>query len=649
MRFSNEKAIRLIEYLQKLASLRTKSIRDVTDYEKALWLNDIPKQKGCFAQAWGQSEDYDSDIWVEIQNRREPELPSAPDQCEDWIDKDTLRNKNVIPGLQQEITRKIGNPAWREGSDQPQFSYSTERLDYHPEIQRVWDRYVEERWLPWVEEHTAWESVHRVYSSLFSIHQEQLRLGEEYELILGLGLLSWQTPSNQRVRRHLIVANALLEFEARLGKFTIRPNPDGANVRCELDMLDIEEQPARAEETAKEMLANTEDDPWEKSCIEGVLEALVHSINPHGEYDGAMEARVTTKPIVEYAPAIILRKRSAKGLAETLKRIKERIEQGEPLPPEFGDLAEITRENNAEHTTGPSDPNEEFEGEIYFPKPSNEEQRLIVDKIRGASGVLVQGPPGTGKSHTIANLISHLLATGQRILVTAKTPRALQVLMGSFDENKKGDKGLVHPEIHPLCINLLGSGLEEKRSLESSVGGILRKNAEWDKNRANTERTKLAQKLRQLREEKAKVERRLRDIRESETHSQTIAEGTYRGTAAQIAQAVKSHETEFDWFVDAAPVDKTCPISNSDLLNALGILRKLTPEKRREFALKLPDDLPPPERFANLVSGEKRAIEEEQSAAQEGDSLLADYLAKSSEDSIRMFYDELSGFLNIAS
>ena len=125
--------------------------------------------------------------------------------------------------------------------------------------------------------------------------------------------------------------------------------------------------------------------------------------------------------------------------------------------------------SDSDSADGPSDPDGGFDGEVFFPKPSNDEQRRIVDKIQASSGVLVQGPPGTGKSHTIANLICHLLATGQRTLITAKTPRALQVL-----------EGLVPEELRPLCINLLGSGLEEKRSLESSVGGILRKNEEWN-------------------------------------------------------------------------------------------------------------------------------------------------------------------------
>ena len=90
-------------------------------------------------------------------------------------------------------------------------------------------------------------------------------------------------------------------------------------------------------------------------------------------------------------------------------------------------------------------------GELFFPKPWNEEQRRIAEKMRTSNGILVQGPPGTGKSHTIANLICHLLATGQRTLITAKTPRALQVL-----------EGLVPRELHPLCINLLGGGPDER-------------------------------------------------------------------------------------------------------------------------------------------------------------------------------------------
>lgn len=629
-----QKVIRLVDYLTRLASLRTKIIRNIDEYQNVLWVKDVPQQKGCFTQAWGPDEEHEPDEWLEVQNRREPELPVVPDQCKDWVDKPSLRDKNDLPELLPEITRQVENPDWREGSDQPEYISRAEHLEEHPEVQRAWDRYVEDKWLPWMEEHNTWEKVHKMYSKLFAIHQEQLRLGEEYELVLGLGLLTWQTPTGQRVRRHLIVADAILEFEARLGKFTVRPHTEGAKLRPELDMLDIEEQPARAEETAKSSLTNAEDDPWEKGCTEGVLQALVHSIDSQGEYDDCLEAknRASAKPIVEYAPALILRKRSAKGLTETLKQIKERIEKGEGIPSEFADLAEIRPQNDRNTGDSLGETSIEFDGEVFFPKPSNEEQRRIVDKIRAASGMLVQGPPGTGKSHTIANLICHLLATGQRTLITAKTPRALQVL-----------EGLVPSELRPLCINLLGSGREERLSLESSVGGILRKNEEWNEDLAERERTELEGRLRNLREEKTKVNRRLRDIRESETHSQSIAEGSYQGTAARMAEAVNRDRSVYEWFTDTVPLDKTCQISASDLRNVLAALRHFTPEKRRELGLAWPEALPTTERFANLVENEAKAAEKEHSSASGADERIADLLSGSNAATIEAIRKALSG------
>ncbi len=630
------KVVRLVDYLLRLADLRGKVIRSIKEYEKVLWFSSIPREQGCFTQAWGHDEKYESDVWLEVQNRREPELPSVPAQCKDWADLPSLRNKTDLPELLSEIIRQIPNPNCCEGSDQPGTIPNTERIGDHPEVQQAWGRYVEDKWLPWTEEHNAWEKVNKVYSRLFGIHQEQLRLGEEYELVLGLGLLTWQTPTGQRAQRHLVVADAILKFEARLGKFTVCPHTEGAKLRSELDMLDIVEQPARAEETAKTLLATAEDDPWEKGCVEDALQALVHSINSQGDYDDSIEAkniRASAKPIVEYAPALILRKRSAKGLTETLKRMKEQIEHGEDIPGEFADLAEIRTKNGRKSPNGPEEANAAFDGEVFFPKPSNDEQRYIVDKIRAKSGVLVQGPPGTGKSHTIANLICHLLATGQRTLITAKTPRALQVL-----------EGLVPDELRPLCINLLSGGLDERRSLESSVGGILRKNEEWNEDRAKCERREFEECLRKLREEKARVNRQLRDIRESETHSQSIAEGAYRGTAARIAEVVNRERDDYEWFTDSVLLDKTCQISTNDLQSVLVALRKFTPEKRRELGLAWPEVLPSLECFANLVRNETSATEEEQNAARRADERFADLLAGNNSPSIEAIRKAFSIF-----
>jgi len=50
--------------------------------------------------------------------------------------------------------------------------------------------------------------------------------------------------------------------------------------------------------------------------------------------------------------------------------------------------------------------------DVLFSKPANPEQVRIAQQLARHGSALVQGPPGTGKTHTIANLIGHLLAQG---------------------------------------------------------------------------------------------------------------------------------------------------------------------------------------------------------------------------------------------
>ena len=460
------RVVYLIQYLQRLATLRTRPVRDVRTYErkgKVLWLSDCPHEQGVFTQAWGNDEAHSQDKWLEVQNQSKPELPAVPDECEDWVNPEALLDNNnlpeqpelptvpvqckkwvnlealwdtneppklqtkitrqipnpdwhedsdqpetipktehlkdypkveqewdryiqdewlpwteeynewkidYMPKLLPEITRQIPNPDWHEDSDQPETIPKTEHLNDYPEVEQEWDRYIQDEWLPWTTQHNAWKKVHEVYSKLFAIRQIQLRSDEEYELVLGVGLLTWQTPNNQHVRRHLVVADAFLEFEAHLGKFTVRPSTSGARLRLELDML--EEQPALAEGEARGLLEQAEDNPWKGDHVEAALQALRNTIHPQGE--------------VEYTPALILRQRHVIGLTETLSRIGEQIENNGVIPSEFARLAEIQPQNepdlgNEQGEANAAFDNANFDSEVFFPLPSNDEQRRIVGKI----------------------------------------------------------------------------------------------------------------------------------------------------------------------------------------------------------------------------------------------------------------------------
>ena len=73
---------------------------------------------------------------------------------------------------------------------------------------------------------------------------------------------------------------------------------------------------------------------------------------------------------------------------------------------------------------------------LIFPFTSNRAQRkiaLLLDDPT-TSVVRVEGPPGTGKSLTIANLASHLAASGRSVLITSQRDKALSVV----DEKLQG-------------------------------------------------------------------------------------------------------------------------------------------------------------------------------------------------------------------
>ncbi len=592
------KALRLIDYLRELARLRTALIRSVKEsaYEHILWVHSIPRdERWCFTQAWGIQAGAETDAWIKVRKYNEPRCPDVPKICERWVDSTSLREINSHPRLLATIVAAVpknvtdANAARPEGDGQPE--YRTLNLKDHPQVESEFDRYVEQSWKPWGEVHRKWQAVQSAYSQLFQIHQEQQRLGEEYELVVGLGFLQWVTPDDQVAERHLLTAQAALTFDAASGTITVGAPTDGTQLAVELDMLDLQYRPAMAETIAQESLKSAENDPWDRATVDPVLKSLAQFLAERGEYEETrLEPwpRGTHEPRVTFAPALILRRRSARGLIKVLETIRDRIAEGGQIPPEFGALVDIPI---AQDRSDGIDVPPTSEPVTYFPLPTNEEQRQIADRLRKVTGVLVQGPPGTGKSHTIANLICHLLATGQRILVTAKTPRALQVL---YDK--------LPPEIQPLCISLLGTTREERKSVEKSVYGILGA-YKWDCSANDRKAKALESQIDTLRRERVLRDGQLRKFREAETYEHVVVDGTYRGTAAAIARQLADQAGSLGWIADEIGEDVQAPLTTEEVCELQSELADLTPECDADLRLRLPndDELPEQQAFERLA------------------------------------------------
>ncbi|MGB5684334.1 MAG: AAA domain-containing protein, partial [Candidatus Electrothrix sp.] len=261
------------------------------------------------------------------------------------------------------------------------------------------------------------------------------------------------------------------------------------------------------------------------------------------------------------------------------------------IPEEFLNLCEASLDILSEGTKNTLNEPAQNQAEetIFFPLPSNQEQRRIVEKLKESKGVLVQGPPGTGKSHTIANLICHLLAQGKRVLVTAQTTRALHVLHDLLPEN-----------IRPLCFNAAEQGKKEQEDMEQKIKDILaaekiRQTGEDDHIR------ELEKRLQEKQEARQATEKKILDLRERETRQHTVGPAVgqtagqalsqtvsqrYSGTAAQIAEQVRQEEPLFSWFTDTVSSDTPLPWSGQQLLFLRRYLRATEPGAEKKLAGK---------------------------------------------------------------
>lgn len=567
-------AIAIFRYLRDLTLLRTVPVRDMRSYDRCFWLESLRGKVGCSArcfrpdasESWLEAANNEDDAWFTVRKLPEPQLPPVPASIKPWVASDSGKDVDSPPRLLARIERlqpvaTTGrNPTRQsEGSNgQPPGTNSEpdyELLENHPEVAEAFNNYMQANWKPWAEKHAAWTDFQeKVYAPMFAINRDLKRLGEEFELVLGLGCLTWKTPSNQQVRRHLVTAQVTLDFDPAGGTFTLGPASDGARLALEVDMLDASEQPSvPQQEVVAADLAEAGDDPWDFQSVDKALRGFTRAINANGSYDpGAYEPTGMERvPQTAFAPALLLRRRTSKGLLLAFEEVIKQLQDGAPIPPGVKRLTKAAS-NESAGSEPPRLPNAlppSTNTRVYFPLPANEDQRQIVERLDGRHGVLVQGPPGTGKSHTIANLICHLLATGQRVLITAQTPRALQVLRDKLPA-----------EIRPLCLSVLGNDKAAQDNVEDSVRNITDRADSWNAGPANDEIRKTEAELDRLVQRETTLEREVRTFREAEIHTHTIAEGAYSGTAQAIAQHVRRDAQRFAWFADAVEPEAPMPI-----------------------------------------------------------------------------------------
>jgi hypothetical protein len=195
--------------------LRTKVIRSIEEYENVIWLGEVPREPGCYCAAWGTGPAPEQNgVWIEIRKPKLMSPPEPPLEIAPWIDSAQMADSSrEIPELRDTIA--VNNEL--DPDEQP----SIANLKDHVDIKPIWERYVESDWWPWAEQDRRAQRAQTVYTNLFSIYQKQHRLAELYDVVLALGFLTWKTEGGLEAKRHIVTAQANLEFDPKRGVLTV--------------------------------------------------------------------------------------------------------------------------------------------------------------------------------------------------------------------------------------------------------------------------------------------------------------------------------------------------------------------------------------------------------------------------------------------
>jgi very-short-patch-repair endonuclease len=429
------------------------------------------------------------------------------------------------------------------------------------------------RWERWAQAERPAVAAMRVFERLYELRGRIDRESEQVELILGDGRLRWHRQGG-RIDHPILLQRIELHFDSRSPAFEIVDAERGPELYTPLLAADTALSPVQLRELQTE-LEQGGYHPLASTATSGFLRRVAQLLGPRGTFrNDPGDARIGEDPIIVRDPVIFLRTRPS-GYAAAFDRVLQDLDNRTVLPPSLTRLVGVEPPLPPETTEDTHSPWGE-PPDVLLSKPANAEQVQIARALNRHRAIVVQGPPGTGKSHTIANLIGHLVAHGKRVLVTSHTTKALRVLRDQIVET-----------LQPLCVAVLDSDSESRAQMEESVRGILSRLTASNEEQLKREASDLAEQRSTLNTEILSITENLRTAREAEYQSIIVAGEAIEPAVA--AREVCERNPGNDWIPGPLDPGAPLPLSESDLEELYASNAQLNPDEDAEISAQLPD------------------------------------------------------------
>lgn len=572
------KVQRIFEYIRELTKIRTPPVSNLESYDWILKFSSLPKHPLASTFAINtEADDYDGVIF-KIQRPNETPCPQPPREILEWlnngwdkvaIDASHLDSKNIL------INGKT----------------ITERFDESAHRVNEYRKWIVER-QNWFDAEKPIREVSAVFSDFFKLQARIQRESEKYQLFLADGHLVWNSAKSE-VSHPVLLKKVELEFNPSVPEFIIRETDDESELYSAL--LRFHELSGIGISDCKKKLAELTPHPLGNGKATEFLKFLVQRLFVDGKYFEIKPDNVSGESIV-YRDTVIFLGNHDQGFAEALDKLVENIPQME-ISDVLYRIAGAPQETEVNiNSNGSSIENNELnttrfeEVDFLLTKPANKEQERVLTRLEKNGAVLVQGPPGTGKSHTIANIVGHLLANGKTVLISSHTSKALRVV-----------REKVAKPLQPLCVAVLENDTEGKAQLEQSVNGIVSYLSRTNDAEITQEIQSLSERRINLQTRLKKLEAEALDVRKSEYQDIVVAGESI--SPSEAARKVSELSDEYGWIPGPVKEGTPLPLSESDLIwlySSNGLISR-GEEQCFEEGLTDPKLLLPIEEFKSLV------------------------------------------------
>lgn len=691
-----DKAHRLFDYISQVYSIDLPAIRNISQYKAEFWWQaDLVCSSQCKIKEFETeeissdtedlSEPLNGEAWLSVTKRQYDQPPDLPSVLTDWVNLSF--NPTKIPSPKPSLSKivsfdddkdrvsafrkyKVAWEDWKESkvgkvpdipeilngwllTSQPDDEIPApvserkfeERFEDNPVRVEALKSYISGAWKLWSERVLPLFKANMLYDQLFSLHQRLSIEGDRIEIIWGHVLLAWEYSLENIVYHPLILTPMNLNFDPMRRHIFLTPSQT-TPTKIDFDCLLNLEYSLKDELIKFVHKINNSDMPpevWNHNQMRGLASTITGYLSKESAektnlYSNEIISRppIPKYPTIYNAPVIFVRERMRRLWVDDAKKVAEAIYNGADIPPFIKSFVADPHSLELPNPEDYSDSDialDEDGGELMLPLEYNAQQEEVVRKLRNHFGALVQGPPGTGKSHTIANIVSSLLAKGKRVLVTSQTENALRVLRDYIPE-----------EIRSLCVSQLGNDIEAKRQLNEAVDAIGKHLSERNSSIVEQRIKDLRKELRSLREEQARLRNHIKDWVDLDASTLKINNETI--SALQAAKECSENAQDHSWFPDKIPYHTEPQLNEHELIELCSLVKEISSEDRKSCSQYLP--LPDYILEADIVSGKISRWKSLSAISAEAESLRCNWGEQLSisqpaeiEDAVRQLEDAL--------